>query len=111
MPGPWRVVGTDSESLDGVASCPLHEGGEYDACDSCSVIETHSEWVALYVAALSPEIGRALADVLDDLAQSYEHQSPGMVELMLGGMASNEHRVGSPHPVLRLARLILGGGS
>lgn len=108
MPGPWRVVGTDSESLDGVASCPLHEAGPHDACDACSVIETHSEWVASYAALLSPVVGLALADALDQVAGDFgSGTSEEFQRLML---EAGEH--GHPeHPLLVAARLILGGSS
>jgi hypothetical protein len=93
MPAPWRVVLTDSESADGVASCPLHVGGPQDVCDSCSVILTYSEWVAPYVARLHPAVGLALADHLDAVAASAAWLDAKVSE-----------------PLLRLARLILAGG-
>lgn len=96
MPGPWRVVITDSESSTGVASCPDHASlaqFSLDACDYCDVVETHSESVAAYTATVHPDVGLALADHLDAVAASAEWLDAKVSE-----------------PLTRLARLILAGG-
>jgi hypothetical protein len=91
MPGPWRVVLTDSESLTGVASCEHHGGHPQDACDACYVVETYSEQAAAYMATVGPLAGLALADLLDSL----------------GAMPASSNQV-DLHYAGKLARLILG---
>lgn len=67
---PWHPVLTDSESLTGVRSCSDHFNtaagptAEW-ACDNCEHIETYSEGLASYIAALHPPVALALADLLD----------------------------------------------
>jgi hypothetical protein len=71
----WRTVFTDSESQDGVASCPKHESAALDAidaCDFCQVIEVWHERTAAYVALLGPPVALALADLLDAHARLWE---------------------------------------
>lgn len=96
MPGPWRVVITDSESLTGVASCAEHPLAPLDACDDCYVVETYSESVAAYSAAVGPLVGLALADLFDRFAVEWGRiEAPALQDLV------------GDHPLLALARQIL----
>jgi hypothetical protein len=61
----WRVVGTDSESFDGV----IIDGTDGD---DGWLIETHHERVAAYVAAMRPAVASALILWLEDAATVVE---------------------------------------
>lgn len=61
----WRVVGTDSESFDGV----IIDGTDGD---DGWLIETHHERVAAYVAAMRPAVASALVFWLEDTASIIE---------------------------------------
>lgn len=58
----WRVVGTDSESMDGV----IIDGTDGD---DGWLVETHHERVAAYVAAMRPAVASALILWLEDTIQ------------------------------------------
>jgi hypothetical protein len=51
-----RLVQTDSESIDGIAFCPQPHATsgehEFSACDSCEVIEVHSDELAALIVSL-----------------------------------------------------------
>jgi hypothetical protein len=67
---PWRLILTDSESLDGVAACSHHCAEDADCCDGCWPIETPHEFAAQYIAMMHPPVALALADWLDVTAQA-----------------------------------------
>jgi hypothetical protein len=71
---PWRIVQTDSDSMDGVAACSDHDP-EVDlaqACVGCWVMETGHEAAAAYVVLMHPPVALALADWLDQTAAEYD---------------------------------------
>lgn len=65
-PGDWFPVITDSESDTGLAICNNHPVSDRGwACNDCWVVETYSEPLARYLAALHPPVALALADLFD----------------------------------------------
>ena len=98
-PGPWGWE----------PAIPSQLGAQHDAgltSPSCRLTSGHDIWIrdAVYIAAMNPLAGAALADLLDEVA---------------GHAESNDDYDGFPPesvitgytPALTIARLINGGGS
>jgi hypothetical protein len=85
---PWRIVGTDSESEDGI----IVDG---TAGDDGWLVETHSVQLAQYIATLTPAVALALAACMEQVAWMGRFD-PDLL-----------HRVGCPE-LVAVAQAILG---
>lgn len=98
-PGPW----------DWEPAIPSQLGAHHDAgltSPSCRLTSGHDVWIrdAVYIAAMHPLVGLALADLLDDVAEHAEWNDEfdgSPPESVITGYA----------PALRIARLINGSAS
>lgn len=97
---PWRVVQTDTESIDGLAVCDphTHDDAPTSAFDCCWSTESLGhEAVAAYARTMQPAVGLSLARLLESHAERLAAAArAGATEVLAG-----EH-------LIDIARAIVG---